>query len=57
MKKFIITCDTDWCGTDNKFRALAESEEDLDDLAGGLAYDNFYSFFDTNDRLRLRRFN
>ena len=51
MKKFIITCDTNWCGTDNKFRALAESEEDLDDLASELAYDNFYSFFDTNDIL------
>ena len=51
MKKFIITCDTAWCGTDNKFRALAESEEDLDELACELAHDNFCSYCDTNDIL------
>lgn len=51
MKKFIITCDTNWCGTDNKFRALAESESDLWDLAEELAYDNYSSFFDAQDLL------
>jgi len=51
MKKFIINCDTHWCGTDNSFRALAESKEDLDDLAFELAYDNFCSYCDTSDIL------
>jgi hypothetical protein len=51
MKKFIINCDTYWCGTDNSFRALAESKEDLDDLAFELAYDNFCSYCDTSDIL------
>lgn len=51
MKKFIITCDTNWCGTDTKFRALAESESDLWDLAEELAYDNYSSFFDAQDLL------
>lgn len=51
MKKFIINCGTCWCGTDNSFRALAKSEEDLDDLAIDLAYDNFCSYCDTSDIL------
>lgn len=51
MKKFIITCDTKWCGTDRQHRALAESEDDLWKLADELAYDNFYEFFDTCDIL------
>lgn len=51
MKKFIITCDTQWCGTESQFRALAESESDLWDLAEELAFDNYSSFFDAQDIL------
>ena len=51
MKKFIITCDTEWCGTESRFRALAESELELEDLAEELAFDNYSSFFDTQDLL------
>lgn len=51
MKKFIIRCDTYWCGTNSSFRALAKSEEDLDDLAFELAYYNFCSYYDTSDIL------
>lgn len=51
MKKFIITCDTNWCGTESRFRALAESELDLEDLAEELAFDNYSSFFDAQDIL------
>lgn len=51
MKKFIITCDTNWCGTESRFRALAESELDLEDLAEELAYDNYSNFFDAQDIL------
>ena len=51
LTKFIITCSTIWCGTENQFRALAKSEQDLDELAYGLAYDNFCSYCDTSDIL------
>lgn len=42
MKKFIITVDTNWCGTEDQFGTEAESAEDLDNLADELAYDNFF---------------
>lgn len=51
LKRFLIHCSTKWCGTDNKFRALAESESELWDLAEELAYDNYSSFFDAQDLL------
>lgn len=39
MKRFLIHVSTNWCGMDNTFRAMAESELDLYDTAGYLAYD------------------
>lgn len=44
LKRFLIHCSTAWCGMDNTFRAIANNEEDLYDLAEELAYDNFESY-------------
>ena len=44
MKRFLIHVSTYWCGMDDTFRAVAESEMDLWDLAEQLAYDNFQSY-------------
>lgn len=44
MKRFLIHVSTHWCGEEDTFRAVAESESDLWDLAEQLAYDNFYSY-------------
>lgn len=44
MKRFPIHVDTNWCGEEDTFRAVAESEIELWDIAEQLAYDNFYSF-------------
>ena len=44
LKRFLIHCSTAWCGMDDTFRAVAEKEEDLWDLADQLAYDNFMSY-------------
>ena len=43
-KKFIIDVHTAWCGEDNSYAAYAESEYELDAIAGCLAYDNFIEF-------------
>lgn len=44
LKRFLIHCSTAWCGMDDTFRAVAEKEEDLWELADQLAYDNFMSY-------------
>ena len=44
MKRFLIHVSTNWCGMDNTFRAMAESEDDLYEIAGQLAYENFQSY-------------
>ena len=44
MKKFIITVDTNWCGTDWYYSIEAESKEDLEEAAQQLAYENLHSF-------------
>jgi len=44
MKKFIIRVYTNWCGEDNEYTAIAESEQLLKPIAEDLAYENF-SFF------------
>lgn len=49
MKRFLIHVSTYWCGTDSTFRAVAESETELRDLAEQLAYDNFRSYDCDND--------
>ena len=51
LKRFLIHCDTAWCGMDNTFRAMAEKEEDLWELADQLAYENFMSYGGTSDIL------
>lgn len=49
MKRFLIHVSTYWCGMDDTFRAVAESEMELWDLAKQLAYDNFQSYSCEND--------
>lgn len=49
MKRFLIHVSTYWCGIDDTFRAVAESEMELWDLAEQLAYDNFQSYSCEND--------
>ena len=44
LKRFLIHCTTEWCGMDDTFRAVAEKEEDLWELADQLAYENFQSY-------------
>lgn len=41
MNKYIIHCDTAWCGVYEDYSALAESEIELEDLAQDLAYSLF----------------
>lgn len=42
--KYLIHVTTNWCGMDDTFRAVANNEEELYDLAEQLAYDNFESY-------------
>lgn len=44
MKRFLIYVSTSWFGMNNIFRAMAESELELDETADQLAYDNFQSY-------------
>lgn len=44
MKRFLINVSTYWCGTDDIYRAEAESESDLEEVAAQLAYDNYSSY-------------
>lgn len=41
MNKYIIYCNTAWCGVYENYSALAESEMELDDIAQNLAYSLF----------------
>lgn len=41
MKRWLITCDTNWCGTESIYSAIADTEEELVDIVEQLAYDNF----------------
>lgn len=41
MKKWLITCDTSWCGTETSYTAIADTELELVDVAEELAYENF----------------
>lgn len=41
MKRFLIHVDTEWVGTDETYRAEAESREDLYEIAEQLALENF----------------
>lgn len=43
-KRFIIHVTTNWCGMDQEYPAIAESESALWDLAEELAYANFTDF-------------
>lgn len=44
MKRFLIHVFTNWVGMNETFRAEANSELELEDLANELAYDNFESY-------------
>jgi hypothetical protein len=44
MNKYIIHVETNWCGEDNDFAAVAESEEELYNIVDQLALDNFNSY-------------
>lgn len=44
MERFLIHVSTNWCGMDNTFRATAENECDLYEIAEQLAYENFQSY-------------
>ena len=44
MKRFLIEVTTNWCGMDQEYVAIANSETELLDLCDQLAYDNFESF-------------
>ena len=43
-KKFIIEVDTNWCGENQEYAAIAKEECDLWDVAQMLAYDNFSDY-------------
>ena len=40
-KKFFITVDTNWVGTQETYSAIAEKEDELWESASELAFDNF----------------
>lgn len=46
MNKYIIDVYTNWCGEDDTFCAIADSDsnEDLNNIAAMLSYDNFAQF-------------
>ena len=44
MSRFLIECYTNWCGEDNTFSAIANTEIELEDTAAMLSYENFSSF-------------
>lgn len=41
MKRWLITCDTSWCGTETIYSAIANTQEELIDIAEELSYENF----------------
>ena len=41
MKRWLITCDTSWCGTETIYSAIANTQEELIDIAENLSYENF----------------
>ena len=43
MKRFLIHVETEWVGTEEIYRAEAESREDLYEIAEQLALENFLS--------------
>lgn len=42
--KYLIHVSTNWCGMDQTYRTIANSEVELYDLAERLAYENFQSY-------------
>jgi len=41
MNKYIITVDTNWVGTEEKYAAIAEHEDELYPIANDFSYNNF----------------
>ena len=44
MKKYLITVDTNWSGTDRTYRVESETYEEVENLAQTLSYENFYQY-------------
>ncbi len=44
MKKYLITVSTNWCGMYQTYRAEAESELELEEIAVQAAIDNFNNY-------------
>jgi hypothetical protein len=44
MPRFLIHVTTAWCGMDQDYAAIANNEEELEDIAQNAAYDNFADF-------------
>jgi hypothetical protein len=44
MKRYLIHCQTAWCGCYEDYAAEAENEFDLDDTAEELAYNTFVDY-------------
>lgn len=44
MSKFLVHVTTAWCGMDQDYAAIANSEDELQDVAELAAYDNFADF-------------
>lgn len=42
--KYLIHCETNWCGESIYYAAIAESLEELDDVVQQAAYENFDSY-------------
>lgn len=51
MKRYLIHCETAWCGCYDYFAAEAESELELEDVAEQLAYETFQNYCDIEDIL------
>lgn len=44
MPRFLITITTAWCGMDQTYAAIANTEDELKYVAENAAYDNFVEF-------------
>ena len=48
-QRFLINCTTNWCGMDNSYPVIAESEDKLYEYADNLAIDNLMSYIDLDE--------
>jgi hypothetical protein len=57
MKRYLIHCETAWCGCYDWYSAEAESEFELEDIAEQLAYETFQTYCSTDDILEAEGYN